>query len=67
MSNLIDELSVENESYFRGKELEFDNDAEYTQCIADPDTEDGFIAVLNRHKKHARQAKMTAWKLKEEK
>ena len=48
MSEKIEDLIEKNAEYFRGKELLFDNQASYIQCIADPAKAGGFIAVQKR-------------------
>ena len=50
MKRLIMEMDNENSGYFRGKELRYDNLAHYYQCVADPNCQNGFIAVQKRKK-----------------
>ena len=36
MSNQISKLAVENKEYFRGKELRFEDNVTFDQCIKNP-------------------------------
>ena len=48
MAKVISELTDSNEAYFNGKELRFDNRANFFQCVVDPVRPGSYIAAQKR-------------------